>query len=80
MRAALRVLLTLHREGPLPRMKLLEKTPAGKQAVYTALRTLWKLDLAREERKGGFPGTVIDSLTEKGMKVAKKVDEIERLL
>ena len=78
--AALRVLLTLYGEGPLPRTKLIEKAPVGKQAIYTALKTLWKLKLAGEKRSGGFPGTVLDELTEKGKRVAKKVMEIEELL
>jgi predicted transcriptional regulator len=77
---ALRVLLTLHEEGPLPRTKLIEKAPIGKQAIYTALKTLWKLGLAKEERTKGFPGTVLDVLTEKGKRVAEKVKEIEGLL
>jgi DNA-binding MarR family transcriptional regulator len=78
--AALRVLLTLYEEGPLPRTKLIEKAPVGKQAIYTALKTLWKLKLAEEKRSEGFPGTVIDKLTKKGKRVAKKVMEIEELL
>jgi len=79
-KAALRVLLTLYEEGPLPRTKLMEKAPVGKQAIYTALKTLWKLKLAEEKRSEGFPGTVLDGLTEKGKRVAKKVMEIEGLL
>lgn len=79
--ATLRVLLTLYEEeGPLPRTKLIEKAPVGKQAVYTALKTLWKLKLAEERRSGGFPGTVLDGLTERGRKVAKMVGEIEGIL
>jgi len=78
--ATLRVLLTLYEEGPLPRTKLIEKAPVGKQAVYTALKTLWKLKLAEERRSEGFPGTVLDGLTEKGRKVARKVGEIEGIL
>jgi len=78
--AALRVLLTLYEGGPLPRTKLIEKAPVGKQAIYTALKTLWKLKLAEEKRSEGFPGTVLDELTEKGKRVAKKVMEIEELL
>jgi len=78
--AALRVLLTLYKEGPLPRTKLIEKAPVGKQAIYTALQTLWRLKLAEEKRSKGFPGTVLDELTEKGERIAKKVLEIEELL
>lgn len=79
-KGALRVLLALYEEGPLPRTKLIEKAPVGKQAIYTALKTLWKLKLAKEERSKGFPGTVLDVLTEKGKRIAEKVKEIEVLL
>jgi DNA-binding MarR family transcriptional regulator len=78
--AALRVLLILHREGPLSRTVLIGKTARGKQAVYTALRVLQRLGLVGEERRKGFPNTVLTSLTERGEKVARRVGEIERLL
>ena len=64
-RAALRVLLTLHKEGSLPRTKLIGNAAIGKQAVYTALRVLQQLGLVEEERRKGFP-VVLTGLTERG--------------
>ena len=75
-----RVLLILHREGPLSRPKLIRKAAVGKQAVYTALRVLQQLGLVEEERTKGFPNTVLTGLTERGRKVAKRVGEIEKLV
>ena len=79
-KAALRVLLTLHKEGPLSRTKLIWNAAMGKQAVYTALRVLQQLGLVEEERTKGFPNTVLTGLTERGRKVAKMVREIEKLV
>ncbi|MDI6889021.1 MAG: hypothetical protein QMC78_04965 [Methanocellales archaeon] len=79
-KGALRVLLTLLREGPLSRTKLFEKAPIGMQATYTALEALEKLGLVKEDRSDGFPGTITNSLTEKGRRVAERVKEIENIL
>ncbi len=76
----LRVLLMLHKEGSISRTELIGNAAMGKQAVYTALRVLQQLGLVEEERRKGFPNTVLTSLTERGRKVAKRVGEIERLL
>jgi len=79
-KGALRVLLTLLREGPLSRTKLFERAPIGMQAAYTALDVLDKLGLVKEDKSDGFPGTIINSLTEKGKGVAERVAEIEDML
>jgi len=79
-KAALRVLLMLHREGPFSRTELIENAAMGKQAVYTALRVLQQLGLVEEERRKGFPNTVLTGLAGKGKKVAKRVGEIEGIL
>ena len=79
-KAALRILLTLHKEGSISRTKLIGNAAMGKQAVYTALRVLQQLGLVEEERTRGFPNTVLTRLTEKGRRVAKRVGEIEGIL
>lgn len=79
-KGAMRLLLTLLKEGPLSRTKLFEKAPIGMQATYTALKALQNLELVKEDRSEGFPGTVINSLTEKGRMVAEKIEEIENCL
>ncbi|GAI58019.1 unnamed protein product [marine sediment metagenome] len=79
-KGALRVLLILHKEGPLSRTKLIGNAAVGKQAVYTALRVLQQLGLVEEERMKGFPNTVLTRLTERGRNVAKRVGEIERIM
>ncbi len=77
---ALRVLLILYKEDSISRTKLIGNAAMGKQAVYTALRVLQQLGLVEEERRKGFPNTVLTSLTERGRKVAKRVGEIEGIL
>lgn len=79
-KAALRVLLMLHKGGSISRTELIGNAAMGKQAVYTALRVLQQLGLVEEERRKGFPNTVLTSLTERGRKVAKRVGEIEGIL
>jgi len=79
-KAALRVLLMLHKGGSISRTKLIGNAAMGKQAVYTALRVLQQLGLVEEERRKGFPNVVLTGLTERGRKVAKRVGEIEGIL
>jgi len=61
----------------LSRTKLFEKVPIGVQATYTALDILDKLGLVKEDKSDGFPGTIINSLTEKGKKVAEIEDVLD---
>jgi DNA-binding PadR family transcriptional regulator len=48
--------------------------------VYTALRVLQQLGLVKEEKRKGFPNTVLTRLTGAGRKVARRVWEIEGIL
>ncbi|MCX7914575.1 MAG: MarR family winged helix-turn-helix transcriptional regulator, partial [Thermodesulfovibrionales bacterium] len=52
----------------------------NRQTVYNNLRILLNLGLVVEKREEGFPPRRLISLTEKGRKVAEKLEEIERVL
>ena len=52
----------------------------NRQTVYNNLRILLSLGLITEKREEGFPPRRLISLTEKGRKVAEKLEEIEVIL
>jgi DNA-binding MarR family transcriptional regulator len=52
----------------------------NRQTVYNNLRILLNLGLVVEKREDGFPPRRLISLTEKGRKVAEKLEEIEKVL
>lgn len=52
----------------------------NRQTVYNNLRILLNLGLITEKREEGFPPRRLISLTEKGKKVAEKLEEIEEVL
>jgi len=49
----------------------------NRQTVYNNLKILLELGLITEKKEEGFPPRRLISLTEKGRKVAEKLEEIE---
>ncbi|MEM3390548.1 MAG: winged helix-turn-helix domain-containing protein [Nitrososphaerota archaeon] len=77
--SACRILILLLKEA-YPVSEIIYKVGASQQAVYNALRKLKDAGLIQEELEKEFPRRRLISLTDKGRKVAEKLEEIERLL
>ena len=74
------LLITLLKYGRLSLLELREKSNLSNQTVYNNARRLKEMGLIQEELEEEFPRRRLISLTEKGKKVAEKLEEIERLL
>ena len=78
--ATVRVLLFLYRNPNSGITKVIRETRAGQKAIYSAIEFLMKCDLIKKSRSSTFPYNPLFSLTEKGMKVAEHLAEIEKIL
>jgi len=56
------------------------KADLNRQTIFNNVRVLLKEGLVTEKKEEGFPPRRLISLTEKGRKVAEKLEEIERVL
>ncbi|MEM2102349.1 MAG: winged helix-turn-helix transcriptional regulator [Candidatus Bathyarchaeia archaeon] len=79
-KAALRILLYLHKKGQTKLTTIIQDMPLGQKAVYTALNTLKQLTLLKEETAKEFPFTRKFRLTQKGEKIAEHIAQIENIL
>jgi len=78
--AACRILVYLYKEGDFAVSEIIRKVGSSQQAIYNALRKLRDAGLIQEELEETFPRRRLISLTEKGRKVAEKLEEIEEEL
>ncbi|MEM4213931.1 MAG: winged helix-turn-helix transcriptional regulator [Candidatus Methanomethylicaceae archaeon] len=74
------LLITLLKYGKLSLLELREKSDLSNQTVYNNARRLKELGLIQEELEKEFPRRRLISLTEKGRKVAEKLEEIEIII
>lgn len=74
------LLITLLKYGKLSLNELREKSELSNQTVYNNARRLKEMELIQEELEQEFPRRRLISLTEKGRKVAEKLEEIEKIL
>ncbi|MCX7914373.1 MAG: winged helix-turn-helix transcriptional regulator [Thermodesulfovibrionales bacterium] len=74
------LLITLLKYGKLSLLELREKSELSNQTVYNNARRLKEMGLIQEELENEFPRRRLISLTEKGRKVAEKLEEIEGML
>jgi DNA-binding MarR family transcriptional regulator len=74
------LMITLLKYGRLSLLELREKSDLSNQTVYNNVKRLLEMGLIQEELEETFPRRRLISLTEKGRKVAEKLEEIERLL
>ena len=79
-KASIHILLALREHEQLTVSDLVRIIPYTQPAIYTAKTKLVEAGLIEQEKKGGFPFTVIHKLTPKGRKVAEKLLEIEKIL
>ncbi|MEN3026074.1 MAG: MarR family transcriptional regulator [Candidatus Methanosuratincola petrocarbonis] len=78
--SACQVLVFILNNGPAPVSEIIRKGGLSQTSLYNALRKLKDAGLIEEKFEEDFPRRRLISLTEKGMKVAEKLEEIERLL
>lgn len=74
------LLITLLKHDRLSLNELREKSELSNQTVYNNAKRLVEMGLIQEELEKEFPRRRLISLTEKGRKVAEKLEEIERVL
>jgi len=74
------LMITLLKYGRLSLLELREKSDLSNQTVYNNVKRLLEMGLIQEELEETFPRRRLISLTEKGRKVAEKLEEIEELL
>lgn len=79
-KSACRVLVYLLENDSSTISDILNKGDFSQTSLYNALRKLKDADLIQEELEKEFPRRRLISLTEKGKKVAEKLEEIEKLL
>lgn len=79
-RAALQILVYLHKHGEATRSDLRNNIDAALKSIYSALPVLKSLSLIEEETLSHFPFSVLIRLTEKGRRVARHLAEIEEIL
>ncbi|MCX8181648.1 MAG: helix-turn-helix transcriptional regulator [Candidatus Methanomethyliaceae archaeon] len=75
--SACRVLVYLSRNNKSAVSDILNKGDFSQTSLYNALRKLKDAGLIQEELENEFPRRRLISLTEKGRKVAEKLEEIE---
>jgi DNA-binding MarR family transcriptional regulator len=74
------LMITLLKYGRLSLLELREKSDLSNQTVYNNVKRLLEMGLIQEELEETFPRRRLISLTEKGRKVAEKLEEIEEEL
>lgn len=74
------VLMALAREGPLTVTGIRRHTRISPSAVYTAVRGLKARGLIVEEQEKDFPFRRFITATEKGLKAAELLRDLEKLL
>jgi len=71
------LMITLLKYGRLSLLELREKSDLSNQTVYNNVKRLLEMGLIQEELEQEFPRRRLISLTEKGKRVAEKLEEIE---
>ncbi|MEM3580933.1 MAG: winged helix DNA-binding protein [Candidatus Bathyarchaeia archaeon] len=77
---SIRILLFLSKKGATTLTEIKDNVNCSLSAIYNALRKLKDAGLIQEELEKEFPRRRLVSLTDKGRKVAEKLEEIERIL
>ncbi|MEM2079418.1 MAG: helix-turn-helix transcriptional regulator [Nitrososphaerota archaeon] len=78
--SACRVLVYLSKNDKCTVSDILNKGDFSQTSLYNALRKLKDAGLIQEELEKEFPRRRLISLTDKGRKVAEKLEEIEQIL
>ena len=76
----LQILVYLFKRKKATRTDLRRDIRAAMETIYSSLEVLYRLNLVEEKKQSSFPFTKEVHLTEKGMKVAEHLAEIEKIL
>ncbi|MEM4202946.1 MAG: winged helix-turn-helix transcriptional regulator [Candidatus Methanomethylicaceae archaeon] len=74
------ILIVLLRYGEMIMSDIIVIAHLSRQAVFNNVRDLLEIGLVAEKREEGFPPRCLISFTDKGRKVAEKLEEIEKIL
>ncbi|MEM3390464.1 MAG: winged helix DNA-binding protein [Thermoproteota archaeon] len=77
---SIRIFLFLSKKGATTLTEIKDNVNYSLSAIYNALRKLKDAGLIQEELEKEFPRRRLISLTDKGRKVAEKLEEIEKVL
>jgi predicted transcriptional regulator len=75
-----RFLVFLHKKGSVPISHIRWQIKGGQKTIYGIIRRLKEASLIYEEVEQEFPWRRVIKLTEKGIQVAEKLEEIQELL
>ena len=75
-----RFLLFLHKRGSVPVSHIRWQIKGGQKTIYDIIRRLKEASLIQEEIEDEFPWRRVIKLTEKGVQVARKLEEIQLIL
>jgi DNA-binding PadR family transcriptional regulator len=75
-----RFLIFLHKRDSVPVSHIRWQIKGGQKTIYGIIRRLKEESLIQEETEEAFPWRRVIRLTERGMQVAKKLEEIQLIL
>jgi DNA-binding PadR family transcriptional regulator len=75
-----RFLIFLHKKDSVPVSHIRWQIKGGQKTIYDIIRRLKESSLIQEETENEFPWRRVIKLTEKGVQVAKKLEEIQLIL
>jgi len=76
----IRFLVFLYRKGSVPISHIRWQIKGGQRTIYGIISRLKEINLVKEELEEEFPWRRVIKLTEKGMLVAEKLEEIQAVL
>jgi len=76
----LRFLVFLYQKGSLPISHIRWQIKGGQRTIYGIIHRLKEMDLIKEELEEEFPWRRVIKLTDKGVSVAEKLEEIQALM
>lgn len=75
-----RFLIFLHKEGSVPISHIRWQIKGGQRTIYGIIKRLKETSLIQEETQEEFPWRRVIKLTEKGVEVAMKLEEIQVII
>jgi len=76
----MRFLIFLHKKGSVPISHIRWQIKGGQKTIYGIINRLKGFSLIKEEAESEFPWRRVIKLTEKGVLVTEKLEEIQAML
>ncbi|MGQ9566010.1 MAG: MarR family transcriptional regulator [Candidatus Bathyarchaeales archaeon] len=76
----IRFLIFLYKEDNVPVSHIRWQIKGGQKTIYGIIKRLKDAELIQEEKQEDFPWRRVIKLTEKGIQVAAKLEEIQKLI